>query len=68
MSRFVKTFKVEDKNNKLMSLRIKDEKLLQKYKTISTKIEDLKSIESNALSVYDDRYIKRKQKHMAIKF
>ena len=28
MSGYVKTFKVEDKNNKLMSFRIDDEKLL----------------------------------------
>ena len=30
MSRYVKTFKVEDKINKLMSFRINDEKLLGK--------------------------------------
>ena len=46
MSRYVKTFKVENgnkiKNNKSMSFRIADEKLLQKYKAIRTKIEDLK--------------------------
>ena len=46
MSRYVKTFKVENgnkiKNNKSMSFRIVDEKLLQKYKAIRTKIEDLK--------------------------
>ena len=41
MSGYVKTFKVEDKNNKLMSFRW-DEKLLEKYKAIWTKIEDLK--------------------------
>ena len=29
-----------DKNNKLMSFHIDDEKLLKKYKTIWTKIED----------------------------
>ena len=44
MSRYVKTFKVEegdnDKRNKLMSCRIDDEKLLEKYKAIWTKIED----------------------------
>ena len=39
---YVQTFKVEDKINKLMSLRIDDEKLLEKYKAIWTKIEDLK--------------------------
>ena len=37
-----KTFKVEDKNNKLMSFCIDDEKLLEKYKAIWAKIEDLK--------------------------
>ena len=44
MSGYVKTFKVKDKNNKLMPLCIDDEKLLEKYKTIWTKIEDLKNI------------------------
>ena len=58
MSGYVKTFKVKKGNNKLMSLRIDDEKLLEKYKTICTKIEDLKNIKLNALPVYDDRYIK----------
>ena len=53
LSGYVKTFKVEDKINKLMSFRIDDEKLLEKYKAIWTKIEDLKN-------VYDDRYIKTK--------
>ena len=38
-----------------MSFRIDDEKLLEKYKTIRTKIE-LKNIVLNALPVYDDRY------------
>ena len=45
MSGYVKTFKVKngykDKNNKLF-FRIDDEKLLQKYKAIWTKTEDLK--------------------------
>ena len=50
----------KDKNNRLMSFRVDDEKLSQKYKTISTKIEDLKNIELNTLPVYDDRYIKSK--------
>ena len=36
------TFKVKDKNNKLISFRISDEKLLEKYKAIWTKIEELK--------------------------
>ena len=41
-----------------MSFRIDGEKLLQKYKSIWTKIEDLKNIDLNDLPVYDDRYIK----------
>ena len=43
-----------------MSFCINDEKLLEKYKTIWTKTEDLRNIELNALPVYDDRYIKTK--------
>ena len=34
MSRYVKIFKVKDKNNKLISFLINDEKLLEKYETI----------------------------------
>ena len=34
MGGYVTTFKVKDKNNKLMSFHINDEKLLEKYKTI----------------------------------
>ena len=53
-----KTLKVKDKgknkNKKLMSFRLDDENLSEKYKGIWTKIEDLKSIELNALPVYDD--------------
>ena len=64
MSRYVKTFKVKDgdkdKNNKWKSVRINGEKLLEKHKNIWSKIECLKSIELNALPVYDDRYIKTK--------
>ena len=56
MSGCVKTFKVKKGNNKLMSFRIDDEKLLYKHKAI----EDLKNIKSNALPAYDDRYIKPK--------
>ena len=45
MSGYAKTFKVKDgdksKCNKLMSFHIDDEKLLEKYKAIWTKIEDL---------------------------
>ena len=64
ISGYVKTFKVKeedkDKNNKLMIFCIDDAKLLEKYKAIWTKIENLKNIELNALPVYDDRYIKTK--------
>ena len=41
VSGYIKTFKVENENNKLMSFHIDDEKLLKKYKAIWTKIEDL---------------------------
>ena len=34
--------------------------LLEKYKTIWNKIEDLKNIKLNALLVNDDRYVKTK--------
>ena len=50
----------KDKNNKLMSFSIDDEKLLEKCKDNWTNIEDLKNAELNALPVYDDRYIKTK--------
>ena len=64
MSGYVKTFKVKErckyKNNKLRYFRLEDEKLLEKYKAIWTKIEDLKKFELNALPIYDDRYIKIK--------
>ena len=64
MSGYVNTFKVKDgdknKNNKFMSFCIDEEKLLEKYKAIWTKIEDLESIKLNALPVYDDRHIKTK--------
>ena len=43
-----------------MPFRINNEKLLEKHKTNWTKVEDLKNIELNTLSVYDDRYIKTK--------
>ena len=64
ISGYVKTFKIKDEdkdeNNKLMFFGIDDEKLLEKYKAIWSKIEDLKDIELNALPVYDDRYKKNK--------
>ena len=47
-SGYIKIFKDKDedkgKNNKLMSFRIDDQKLLEKYKVIWTKIEDLNNI------------------------
>ena len=59
-SGYVKTFQVKEgdkeKNNKLMSFRIDDEKLLEKYEAIWTKIEHLKNIKLCALPVYNDRY------------
>ena len=52
MSRHVKTFKVKDrdkdKNNKLITFRIDDVKLLEMYKAIWTNIE-LKNIEKKTL-------------------
>ena len=66
MSGYVKTFKHKcgDKNKsfKLISLCIDDDKLLEKYKTIRTKTEDLKNIKLDASLVYHDRYIKTKTK------
>ena len=52
MRGYVKKFKVKDgnkdKSNRLMSFRIDDEKLLEKYKATWTKIEHLKNIKLNA--------------------
>ena len=42
LSGYVKKIKVKDKNNKLMPFCINDVKLLEKYKTIWTKMDDLK--------------------------
>ena len=44
MNGYVKTFKVEDKIDKLMSFNIDDEKLLEKYKAIWTKVKYLKKV------------------------
>ena len=44
------------------------DKLLEKYKLIWITMEDLKTIEMNALLVLDDRYIKPKWEHTVIKF
>ena len=60
MSGYVKTFTVENKINKLISVGIDNEKLLEKYKGIWTKIENLKTIELDALPVYDNKYLKSK--------
>ena len=68
MSGYVKTFKVKEKSNELMSFHIADDKLSQKYKTLWTKIEDLKNIELNVLPVYYDRYIKTKIRTYGDKF
>ena len=43
-----------------MYLRIDNDKLLEEYRTIWTKIEDLRNIQFSALPVDDDRYIKTK--------
>ena len=56
------------KLNKLISFHINDEKLLEKYKPVWTKIEDLKSIKLNVLPANDDRYIKTKIKTYNDKF
>ena len=45
---------------KTISFHIDDGKLLEKYKAIWTKTEDLKNADLNALPVYDDRYINTK--------
>ena len=60
ISNYVKTFKVKEGDNKLMSFRIDDEKLSKKYEAIWTKIKDLNNIELNALQVYNDKHIKIK--------
>ena len=48
LQKTLNTFKLKDedknKNDKLMSFRIDDKKLLEKYKTIWTKTEDLKKL------------------------
>ena len=49
---------IKIKNNKLVSFRIDDEKLLQKYKAIWANNEDLKNIKLNALPVHDGKYTK----------
>lgn len=62
MSGYVTTFKVKkgnkDTKNKLMSFDIDEDKLLEKYKIIQTKIERLLNSKLNVLQVYDNKYIK----------
>ena len=64
MSRYIETIKVKDrnkdKNNKFISFRIDDKKVLEKYKVIWTEMGHLKNIILNDFLVYDDRYIKTK--------
>ena len=45
---------------KMFSFRIDVGKLLEKYKAIWMKIEDLKNNKLSAVPVHDDRYIKTK--------
>ena len=69
MSGYVKTFKVKEGSNKLMSFNnTDDEKLLEKYKAIWTKIKSLKDIRLNVVLAYDDRYVKRKVRTFSDKF
>ena len=62
LSEYIKTFKdkggEKKKNNKLLSLSTDNNKLLEKYKNIWTKIEDLINIEVEVLPVYDNNYVK----------
>ena len=60
MSRYVETFKVEDKSNKLTTFRIDDEKLLQKYKAIEDYNWRLENTKLKALPAYDDWFLKTK--------
>ena len=55
---YFKTFKMKDKISIIISFRIDDEKLLEKYNAIWIETEDVNYIKWNTLSVYDDRYIK----------
>ena len=50
------------KNNRLMIFCVDDEELLEKYKAIWTKIENLRNIKLNTLPVYDDTDIKTKRR------
>ena len=72
MAGYVKTFKLKgrnkDKNNKLIFLQIHDDKLLEKNKTIWTKMEGLVNIKLNALPVHDESHIKIKIKAYKVNF
>ena len=46
--------------NYCLSLQTMNEKLLDKYKAVWTKVEDLKNLALYALPVHDDRCIKTK--------
>ena len=52
----------KNENDKLMSLLVDGDKLLEKQKSIQNKIENLRNIELNALPTYDDGYINTKMK------
>ena len=48
---------VKEGDSKLMSFRIDNEKLMEKYKATWIKVEDLKNIELNPLPVYYEIYL-----------
>ena len=50
---------IKNESNELMSFRVNDDKLLEKYKTIRTNIEDLKNWIFYQPPAYDDRDIKK---------
>ena len=58
MSKYLK-IKIKIRMNSRLSA-LDDDRLLEKYEASWTKIEDLQNIETNALLVYDNRYIKTK--------
>ena len=61
MAKMIEYVKIFD-DNKSMSFHINDDKLLEKYKNIGSKIEELKGDWLTILPVHDDRYIKTKTK------
>ena len=71
ISRYVTIIKVKYrdnyKNNKLTSFCIDDEKLLEKFEAIWTKIKALKNIELYVLPAYYVRYIKTKIRTYGVK-